>query len=135
MAQVLHRTQRSSIGSMPNFNPAIHVRKLDARAAAPQLATQVMADESVMIHVQPKVVVDSTRNRAGFDYGRGFGKPILGAGILHGVHLDLVAVPAGNVNRSINVVELHPAICGKSISLVKFFSDRAAMIGGVSSES
>jgi predicted chitinase len=53
VVQVLGRAEGAAVGSVTNINPAIHVFQLDARASVAEFAAQVMADESVMVHVQP----------------------------------------------------------------------------------
>src|ERR1035438_5199170 len=68
MAEVFRRTQGPAVGGVANLNPAIHVLQFNPRAAAAQFAAQIVADESVMIHVQAEVILDAAGNRAGLDF-------------------------------------------------------------------
>ena len=43
-----------------NFDAAVDVGQLDVRAAAAQFTTQAVANELVMIHMQPEIIADAT---------------------------------------------------------------------------
>src|SRR5580658_10707247 len=67
-AQVLHWAERAPVLGVMNLNSAIHVVQLDVGAAGAKFSSQFLADELVSIHMQSEIVIDSTRNRAGFNF-------------------------------------------------------------------
>src|SRR5580658_603546 len=60
VAQVLHRTQRPPIRRVTHCDSAIHVFQFDARPPARQFAAQIMSHKAVIVHMQPKVVIDAS---------------------------------------------------------------------------
>jgi hypothetical protein len=63
-----------SPGSMPaailrmaHVDPAIHILQPDARAPAAQLSPQIVTHKSMIVYVQPQVVVDAAGNGRGFN--------------------------------------------------------------------
>ena len=56
---------------------------------------------------------------------------LLGIGILDGVDLNFVAVPCGNVDVAVDVVQFDAPIGCDAIGLVKLFGERSTMIGGM----
>ena len=60
MTAVLHRAHRVAILRMVDLNPG-HSRSPSLMCVPPmaQLSSQIVAHEAVMIHMQPKIVVDA----------------------------------------------------------------------------
>jgi hypothetical protein len=68
MAQVLDWTERAAVGGVANLDPAIHVLQFDAWTSVAQFTAQIVANEMVIVNVQPEVVLDSAGDRAGLDF-------------------------------------------------------------------
>ena len=63
---------------------------------------------------------------ARIDFDARLVQPLLRVGILHGIHLDFIPVPGGDVNRAIDVVEFHAAVGSERVGLMEFFGECAA---------
>src|SRR5580704_9853714 len=62
------------------------------------------------------------------------GEAVFRLSILHCVYLDFILIPDGNVNRAVDVVQLHPAIRTDVVGLMKLLGEVAAMIRSVGCE-
>src|SRR5579864_480470 len=72
---------------------------------------------------------------SGINLDLGFVQPLFGICTLYGVNLHFIAVPTGDVNRAIDVVQLNAATGCDGISLVKLLGEGTTVIGSMCSNS
>ncbi len=53
---------------MTNLDSAVHIFQLDARSAASQLPAEIAAHKLMTIDVQPEIILDAARDRAGLHF-------------------------------------------------------------------
>src|SRR5258707_8739550 len=66
---------------------------------------------------------------AGVYFDSGLVEPLLRVGVLHGIYLDFITVPRGDVYGAVDIVELDSAIRRERVGLMKLLGDRASLVG------